>query len=83
MSVVGDVVGPLFPTMPVNATSLLDLPMVSLRNIMGTSLLVEVLFIVNVVSTNQCILSFQNYFELIVYYTFFVKLCMFLNRLNS
>lgn len=83
VSVVGDVVGPLFPTMPVNATSLLDLPMVSLRNIMGTSLLVEVLFIVNVVSTNQCILSFQNYLELIVYYTFFVKLCMFLNRLNS
>lgn len=29
ISVVGDVVGPLFPTMPVNATSLLDLPMVS------------------------------------------------------
>lgn len=28
VSVVGDVVGPLFPTMPVNATSLLDLPMV-------------------------------------------------------
>ncbi|XP_037873449.1 CD109 antigen [Bombyx mori] len=27
VSVVGDVVGPLFPTMPVNATSLLDLPM--------------------------------------------------------
>ncbi|XP_032519438.2 CD109 antigen [Danaus plexippus] len=27
ISVVGDVVGPLFPTMPVNATSLLDLPM--------------------------------------------------------
>lgn len=29
LSVVGDVVGPIFPTMPVNATSLLDLPMVS------------------------------------------------------
>lgn len=28
ISIVGDVVGPLFPTMPVNATSLLDLPMV-------------------------------------------------------
>ncbi|XP_053614245.1 CD109 antigen [Plodia interpunctella] len=27
VSVVGDVVGPLFPTMPVNASSLLDLPM--------------------------------------------------------
>ncbi|XP_075216528.1 macroglobulin complement-related [Lycorma delicatula] len=27
ISVVGDVVGPIFPTMPVNATSLLDLPM--------------------------------------------------------
>ncbi|XP_013162940.1 PREDICTED: CD109 antigen [Papilio xuthus] len=27
VTVVGDVVGPLFPTMPVNATSLLDLPM--------------------------------------------------------
>ncbi|XP_068620051.1 CD109 antigen [Battus philenor] len=27
ITVVGDVVGPLFPTMPVNATSLLDLPM--------------------------------------------------------
>ncbi|CAB3251025.1 unnamed protein product [Arctia plantaginis] len=27
ISIVGDVVGPLFPTMPVNATSLLDLPM--------------------------------------------------------
>ncbi|RZF41336.1 hypothetical protein LSTR_LSTR000050 [Laodelphax striatellus] len=27
VSVVGDVVGPIFPTMPVNATSLLDLPM--------------------------------------------------------
>ncbi|XP_075980863.1 macroglobulin complement-related isoform X2 [Anticarsia gemmatalis] len=27
VSIVGDVVGPLFPTMPVNATSLLDLPM--------------------------------------------------------
>ncbi|XP_047526413.1 CD109 antigen [Pieris napi] len=29
ISIVGDVVGPLFPTMPVNATSLLDLPMES------------------------------------------------------
>lgn len=29
VSIVGDVVGPLFPTMPVNATSLLELPMVS------------------------------------------------------
>ncbi|KAH9631713.1 hypothetical protein HF086_014714, partial [Spodoptera exigua] len=28
ISIVGDVVGPLFPTMPVNATSLLHLPMV-------------------------------------------------------
>lgn len=28
VSVVGDVVGPIFPTMPVNATSLLNLPMV-------------------------------------------------------
>lgn len=27
VSVVGDVVGPIFPTMPVNATSLMDLPM--------------------------------------------------------
>ncbi|XP_014602109.1 PREDICTED: CD109 antigen [Polistes canadensis] len=27
ISVVGDVVGPIFPTMPVNATSLIDLPM--------------------------------------------------------
>lgn len=27
VSIVGDVVGPLFPTMPINATSLLDLPM--------------------------------------------------------
>ncbi|XP_066601822.1 CD109 antigen [Prorops nasuta] len=27
ISVVGDVVGPIFPTMPVNATSLMDLPM--------------------------------------------------------
>jgi hypothetical protein len=29
VSIVGDVVGPIFPTMPVNATSLLNLPMVS------------------------------------------------------
>lgn len=29
VSIVGDVVGPVFPTMPVNATSLLGLPMVS------------------------------------------------------
>lgn len=29
VSIVGDVVGPIFPTMPVNATTLLDLPMVS------------------------------------------------------
>lgn len=29
ISVIGDVVGPIFPTMPVNATSLLDLPMVN------------------------------------------------------
>lgn len=29
VSVVGDVVGAIFPTMPVNATSLLYLPMVS------------------------------------------------------
>jgi len=28
ISVCGDVVGPIFPTMPVNATSLLNLPMV-------------------------------------------------------
>lgn len=28
VSVVGDVVGPIFPTMPVNATSLLHLPQV-------------------------------------------------------
>ena len=28
ISVVGDVVGPIFPTMPLNATSLLNLPMV-------------------------------------------------------
>lgn len=28
ISIVGDVVGPIFPTMPVNATSLLNLPMV-------------------------------------------------------
>lgn len=28
ISVVGDVVGPIFPTMPVNASSLLNLPMV-------------------------------------------------------
>lgn len=28
LSLVGDVVGPIFPTMPVNATSLLNLPMV-------------------------------------------------------
>lgn len=27
ISIVGDVVGPIFPTMPVNATSLLHLPM--------------------------------------------------------
>jgi len=30
VSIVGDVVGPIFPTMPVNATSLLNLPMVSI-----------------------------------------------------
>lgn len=29
ISIIGDVVGPIFPTMPVNATSLLHLPMVS------------------------------------------------------
>lgn len=29
VSLVGDVVGPIFPTMPVNATSLLNLPMVT------------------------------------------------------
>lgn len=29
ISIVGDVVGPIFPTLPVNATSLLDLPMES------------------------------------------------------
>lgn len=28
ISIIGDVVGPIFPTMPVNATSLLHLPMV-------------------------------------------------------
>lgn len=28
VSVVGDVVGPIFPSMPVNATSLMNLPMV-------------------------------------------------------
>lgn len=31
VSVVGDVVGPIFPTMPVNTTSLLHLPEVRLR----------------------------------------------------
>ena len=30
VSVVGDVVGPIFPTMPVNASSLLHLPTVSI-----------------------------------------------------
>ncbi|GBP50525.1 CD109 antigen [Eumeta japonica] len=34
ISVVGDVVGPLFPTMPLNATSLLDLPMDSAEQTM-------------------------------------------------
>lgn len=29
VSIVGDVVGPIFPSMPVNATSLLNLPMVN------------------------------------------------------
>lgn len=29
ISIIGDVVGPIFPTMPINATSLLNLPMVS------------------------------------------------------
>lgn len=29
ISVVGDVVGPIFPTMPVNSTTLIHLPMVS------------------------------------------------------
>lgn len=33
VSVVGDVVGPIFPTMPVNATSLIHLPMVSIIQI--------------------------------------------------
>lgn len=32
ISVVGDVVGPIFPTMPVNATSLIDMPMDSAEN---------------------------------------------------
>lgn len=31
VSIVGDVVGPIFPTMPVNATSLISLPMVCTR----------------------------------------------------
>jgi hypothetical protein len=30
VSIVGDVVGPIFPTMSDNATSLLNLPMVSI-----------------------------------------------------
>lgn len=29
VSIVGDVVGPVFPTMPMNATSLMNMPMVS------------------------------------------------------
>lgn len=33
ISIVGDVVGPVFPTMPMNATSLLYLPMVNSLNI--------------------------------------------------
>lgn len=33
VSIVGDVVGPIFPTMPVNATSLLNLPMVSVQRL--------------------------------------------------
>jgi CD109 antigen len=36
VSVVGDVVGPIFPTMPVNATSLLNLPMDSAEQTMSS-----------------------------------------------
>ena len=39
VSVVGDVVGPIFPTMPVNATSLLHLPQVCNKNNYFTSII--------------------------------------------
>lgn len=33
VSLVGDVVGPIFPTMPVNSTSLMNLPMVQILSL--------------------------------------------------
>lgn len=42
ITVVGDVVGPIFPTMPVNASTLLKLPMVSTYFITSNFLLLIV-----------------------------------------
>lgn len=41
LSLVGDVVGPIFPTMPVNATSLLNLPMVTLHLLLLIELIIK------------------------------------------
>lgn len=68
VSVVGDVVGPVFPTMPINATSLLNLPMVCISffhfmNILSclslyishlTSLFILIFFLFRTVQNKLC-----------------------------
>ncbi|CAH0764124.1 unnamed protein product [Diatraea saccharalis] len=69
VSIVGDVVGPLFPTMPVNATSLLDLPMDSAeQNMFSFAVNMYMTFYMRLINQRNRTLERDSFYHMNVLY---------------